>query len=222
MTRVAHVLYLHGFASSPASSKAVRFGRELAARGVGFSCPDFNDPAFETLTIARMLDQTRQALERVTEAGPVALIGSSLGAFVAVHAAAADRAGRVDRLILLAPALDLVGNPLHHLDARGIEVWRQSGWLRVFHHAYGEERDLHFALWEDVQRYDALSLDVALPMLVYQGRQDESVSPAMVEAWARGRPNVELHLVNDGHQLTESMEEIWRRSAEFLGVAPGH
>jgi hypothetical protein len=40
----------------------------------------------------------------------------------------------------------------------------------------------------------------------------------MVEAWARGRPNVELHMVDDGHQLTESMEEIWENSAEFLGI----
>jgi pimeloyl-ACP methyl ester carboxylesterase len=218
MTRVAHVLYLHGFASSPASSKAARFARELAARGVGYACPDFNEPAFETLTITRMLDQTQQAIDAVSAPGPVALIGSSLGAFVALHAAARDRRGRVDRLILLAPALDLVGNPLQHLDEHGIGEWRRTGRLRLFHHAYGEERDLHFALWDDVVRYDALSLNVAVPMLVYQGRQDGSVSAAMVEAWARGRPNVELHMVDDGHQLTESMEEIWENSAEFLGI----
>ncbi len=56
VTPVAHVLYLHGFASSPASSKAQRFEQELAVHGVGFSCPDFNQPAFETLTVTRMLD----------------------------------------------------------------------------------------------------------------------------------------------------------------------
>jgi hypothetical protein len=221
MTRVGHVLYLHGFASSPASSKATRFQRELAAHGVGFSCPDFNEPSFETLTITRMLDQTQQALDAVSAPGPVAVVGSSLGAFVAVHAAARDRRGRVDRLILLAPALDLVGNPLQNLDEPGINRWRTTGRLRVFHHAYGQERDLHFALWEDVLRYDALGLNVAVPMLVYQGRKDESVSPAMVEQWARGRPNVELHLVDDGHQLTGSMEEIWRNSERFLGL-PGN
>jgi pimeloyl-ACP methyl ester carboxylesterase len=247
MTRVAHVIYLHGFASSPASSKAARFARELAALGVGYSCPDFNEPAFETLTITRMLDQTQQAIDAVTAPGPVALIGSSLGAFVALHAAARDRRGRIDRLILLAPALDFGQDRLRQLadslarDRRGasgpherarlagcrgprqseIDDWRRTGRLRVFHHAYGEERDLHFALWEDVGRYDALSLNVAVPMLVYQGRQDESVSPAMVEAWARGRPNVELHMVDDEHQLSASLEEIWRDSERFLGLGGG-
>ena len=218
MTRVAHLLYLHGFASSPASAKAMRFQRELAAHGIGFGCPDFNEPSFETLTITRMLDQTQQALDAVPMPGPVALVGSSLGAFIAVHAAARDRGRRVDRLILLAPALDLVGNPLQHLDERGLDQWRRTGRLRVFHHAYGEERDLRFALWEDVLRYDAWSLNVPVPILVYQGRQDESVSPAMVEAWARGRPNVELHMVDDGHQLSASMEAIWRSSERFLGL----
>ena len=88
VTPVAHVLYLHGFASSPASSKARRFERELAVHGVGFSCPDFNQPAFETLTVTRMLAETRRALE-AARGRPVAVIGSSLGAFVAVHAAEA-------------------------------------------------------------------------------------------------------------------------------------
>jgi pimeloyl-ACP methyl ester carboxylesterase len=221
MTRVGHVIYLHGFASSPASSKAVRFERELTTRGVGFSCPDFNEPAFQTLTITRMLDQTRLAIDSVNARGPVALIGSSLGAFVAVHAAALDPGHRVDRLILLAPALDLIGNPLRRLDDAGIEEWRRGGRLQVFHHTYGEDRDLNYAFWEDVGRYDALSLDVPLPMVVYQGRQDDSVSPATVEHWARLRPNVELHMVDDDHQLTASMDEIWRNSARFLGIQSG-
>jgi len=221
MTRVGHVLYLHGFASSPASSKATRFQRELAAHGVGFSCPDFNEPSFETLTITRMLDQTQQALDGVSAPGPVAVIGSSLGAFVAVHAAARDRRGNVDRLILLAPALDFGGNRMRQLGEHGIDEWRRTGRLRVFHHGAGEEREIGYALYEDAARYDALTLEVPLPMLVYQGRKDESVSPAMVEQWARGRPNVELHLVDDGHQLTGSMEEIWRNSERFLGL-PGN
>ncbi len=59
MLPVRHAIYLHGFASSPQSSKATRFAAELAKRGVGYSCPDFNQPSFETLTVTRMLDQTR-------------------------------------------------------------------------------------------------------------------------------------------------------------------
>src|SRR4030095_1948456 len=216
MAAVRHVIYLHGFASSPASSKAQRFARELAARGVGYSCPDLNEPSFETLTITRMLDQTRAVVERAE--APVALVGSSLGAFVAVHAAKWDRTGKIDRLVLLAPALDFGGNRLRQLGEYGIEEWRRRGKLEVFHYAFNEPRDVGFALYEDAARYDAITLQLRQPALVFQGRQDASVDPRMVEEWAKRRPNVTLRLMNDDHQLTASIEEIWAESAEFFGV----
>src|SRR5580765_2944902 len=201
------VIYLHGFASSPGSSKAGRFARELAARQVAFACPNFNEPAFETLTITRMLEQTREEIERAS--GPVALVGSSLGAFVALHAADRDTTGKVVRLILMAPALDFGGNRLRQLGEHGIAEWRERGYIRMFHYAYGEPRDIGFALYEDAARYDALALTVAKPTLVFQGRHDASVNPDMVEQWAKGQPNVTLRMLDDDHQLTASIEIVW-------------
>ena len=214
---VRHVVYLHGFASSPESSKALRFKRELTARGVGFSCPDFNEPEFETLTTTRMLGQVREALAQIPQ-GPVALVGSSLGAFVAVHAAARDTAGLIDRLILLAPALDFGGNRLRQLGPNGIEEWRRTGRLQVFHYGAGVERHVGFGLYEDAAGYDAITLPTTLPTLVFQGDQDTSVDPDMVRQWAHGRAQVDLRMLSDGHQLTDSMDLIWRESAPFLGL----
>lgn len=216
--RVGHVVYLHGFASSPASSKAQRFARELGARSVGFSCPDLNQPAFETLTVTRMLGQARTAIA-AAPAAPVALVGSSLGAFVAVHAAAHDTTGRVDRLILLAPALDFGGNRLRQLGDSGIDEWRRAGSLRVFHYALGEPRDVGFALYTDAAQYDALAVELNLPVLAVQGTRDASVDPDTVRRWAAGRPGVDLRLVDDEHQLAASMDDIWRLSETFLGLA---
>ena len=216
MSRVASAVYLHGFASSPASSKATRFGRELSGLGVKFACPDLNEPDFSTLTVTRMLGQARAAIE--PSPGPVALIGSSLGAFVALHAAAADNSRKVDRLVLMAPALDFGGNRLRQLGEVGIEEWRRSGTLRVHHFASGEMRDVGFALYEDAARYDALTLNLTLPILAFQGRQDASVDPSMVERWASTRPNVTLHMLDDDHQLTKSVDAIWNTASAFLGL----
>ncbi len=216
-TPVRHVVYLHGFASSPGSSKSMRFRRELEARGVGFSGPDFNQPEFETLTTTRMLGQVRDALSEIKE-GPVALVGSSLGAFVSVHAAARDTTGYIDRLILLAPALDFGGNRLRQLGPTGLEDWRRSGMLRVFHYGAGVERQVRYALYEDAAGYDAITLPTTLPTLVFQGEQDTSVDPAMVQEWAVGRPLVDLRMLPDGHQLTDSLDLIWNESAPFLGL----
>ncbi len=148
----------------------------------------------------------------------MALIGSSLGAFVAVHAAAADRTGRVDRLILLAPALDFGGNRLKQLGPHGIDEWRQSGKLTLVHYAYGEPRDVGFALYTDAAAYDAHAVAIALPVLAVQGRHDELVDATMVERWAAARPTVDLRVVDDGHQLADSMPLIWRESEGFLGL----
>ncbi len=218
VTPVRHVVYLHGFASSPESSKALRFRRELEALGIGVSCPDFNQPAFETLTTTRMLGQVQEALAEVGE-GPIALVGSSLGAFVAVHVAARETKAPIDRLILLAPALDFGGNRLRQLGPAGIEDWRRSGALRVFHYGAGVEREIGFELYEDAAQYDALTLPTLLPALVFQGDEDTSVDPAMVQRWAEGRTLVDLRLLSDDHQLTSSMDLIWRESAPFLGLA---
>jgi hypothetical protein len=215
--KVAHVVYLHGFSSSPASSKATRFGAELARAGVGFSCPDLNLPSFETLTITRMLDQTRDLLAGIPR-GPIALVGSSLGAFIALHAAARDTTGRVDRLILLAPALDFGGNRLRQLGEHGIDEWRRRGRLTVFHYGLNRRAEVGFELYEDAARYDAHDVAVRWPTLVYQGSRDDAVDPAMVTRWAGGHPSVELHVVDDDHQLTASIEPIWARSAAFLGL----
>jgi pimeloyl-ACP methyl ester carboxylesterase len=216
---VRHVVYLHGFASSPHSSKATRISAELATLGVGYTCPDFNEPAFETLTVSRMLAQTADAIA-AAGSGPVALVGSSLGAFVAVHASAQDRTGKVDRLVLLAPAFDFGGNRLRQLGEHGIDTWRAKGTLEVFHYAWNEPRSVGFALYEDAARYDAFALGEPKPTLIVQGRRDASVDPASVEAWAAARSTVDLRMVDDEHQLTASMEMIWAETAMFLGLRP--
>lgn len=215
VTPVGQVIYLHGFASSPASSKAAWFRRVLAERGVGYSCPDLNEPAFETLTVTRMVAQAKEAIAGAG-ADPVALVGSSLGAFVAVHAAATSH--RVDRLILLAPALDFGGNRLRQFGPHGIEDWRRHGSIEVHHHGYGGLRRIGFDLYDDAARYDAFALPSRIPTLVFQGLRDASVDPGMVKRWADSRPNVTLRLLDDEHQLTASMAVIWQESEAFLGL----
>ena len=105
------IVYLHGFASSPRSSKASFFAQRAASAGWAYTCPDLNLPDFTSLTVSRMIGAAEQAIASCGNT-PVALVGSSLGAFVAVHAAARrlarGTAAPVDRLVLLAPALNLV------------------------------------------------------------------------------------------------------------------
>ena len=204
------MIYLHGFASSAGSSKATYLGGRLAERGVEFHAPDLNLPHFSTLTVTRMLEQTRRVMD--TAAGPVTLIGSSLGGFVAVNAAAAWPE-RVKNLVLMAPALDFNASGLSGPGGASLADWKRAGSLNVFHYAFGRVMPIHYELYEDARRYDAMNADLKMPVMVFQGRRDTAVNPTTVEAWARRRPNVELHMLDDDHQLTASLPYIWEKLA---------
>jgi len=207
------VVYLHGFASSVHSSKATYLGDRLRARGVDVRVPDLNLPDFSTLTVTRMLERTRELMDEAR--APVTLIGSSLGGYVAVNATA-RWPDSVARLILLAPALDFSEQGLGAPNGASVADWERDGHVTVFHFGYGRVMPIGYALYEDARRYDAMRARVEIPSLVFQGRRDAVVSPSTVERWAAARPNVELHLLDDDHQLANSLGYIWQVSERFL------
>ena len=210
------VIYLHGFASSSKSTKASFLAERLRACGITLGCPDFNQPSFATLTMTRMLEQ----LENVLPPPParVTFVGSSLGGTLAVLAA--GRFGeRIDRLVLLAPAVMFAKEGHHLLPSSRIEEWRRKGELPFFHYAENAERPLRFAFYEDSLRYNAFDTVFPQPALIFQGQRDESVNPAMVEAFASARPNARLIRLDDDHQLTASLPIIWEETSRFLGLA---
>lgn len=214
-----HVLYLHGFASSPASSKAGLFRERLAAHGRELHCPDLNGTDFSTLTTTRMVAQVGATVAGLPP-GPVVLIGSSLGAFVALHVAEAATAGPhpVERLVLLAPALDFGRRPVGDLGAEGMARWRDEGWWETTHHASGERCRVHYELFRDAQRYDSFAVRRTLPMLILQGSRDDVVDPAMVARFAAARPHVRLIVLDDDHRLAAAPEALWSAVAPFLGL----
>jgi pimeloyl-ACP methyl ester carboxylesterase len=220
---VVHVFYLHGFASSPQSGKAAYLRERLEAAGLRLHVPDFNRPDFSTLTVSRMLAQVDDAI-RLLEPGPVALIGSSLGGFVAIHAAARQAPGGahpIAKLVLLAPAVDFCSGRDGWLSAEELDEWRRTNRRDVLHHADGRSYPLRYQLYEDGRRYDAFAACVTVPTLVFQGLRDSIVRPASVQDWAAARGNVLLRMLDDDHQLQLRLDVIWRETARFLGLAVG-
>jgi pimeloyl-ACP methyl ester carboxylesterase len=198
------IVYLHGFASSPDSTKARYFDEQLRRHGRSLICPDLNQPDFETLTMSRMLGQLAALLDGL--GAPATLIGSSLGGTLAVLAAA--RLGpRVERLVLMAPAV-MFAKPGHHLlPPERIETWRREGALPFFHYGANEERRLDFSFYEDSLQHDA-----------FQGLRDAAVDYRTVEQFARDRSNVTLSLLDDDHQLAASLPRMWLDIEPFLGL----
>jgi pimeloyl-ACP methyl ester carboxylesterase len=213
------LFYLHGFASSAKSTKAAYLGERFRLHGATLHCPDFNQPDFATLTLTRMLDQLDRSMAAVT--APATLIGSSLGGTLAILAAATFGA-RVDRLVLLAPAVMFAKkgrlNSHEWLAPERLDQWRRLGRLPFFHYGDNIERMLNFAFYQDSFRYNPFDATFQQPTQIFQGIQDASVDPRTVEAFARERPNVTLSLLEDDHSLTKSLPRIWDGVSAFLEV----
>ena len=163
-----------------------------------------------------MLDQLDRQLP---SAGgpPVTLIGSSLGGTLAILAAARVPS-RVERLVLLAPAV-MFAKPGHHLlPPERIDEWRRRGSLPFFHYAANEQLELDYAFYEDSLRYDAFNAVVPQPTLIFQGLRDASVDHRTVEQFANARPNVTLSLLDDDHQLIASLPRMWNDIQPFMGL----
>ena len=212
-----NVIYLHGFASSPESSKAIRIAEALRPLDVSTHIPDLNAPSFRDITVTRMIEQVRAAAQGSSPAdaaSPVVLIGSSLGAFVAVNAAAGD--ARVKGLVLLAPALDFGADEHGKIGDVTIADWKAAGVCEVFHYARGRAEHLDYTLYEDARRYDAFGVALDVPVLVFQGTRDTVVNPAVVRRWCEGRPNVTLVELDDDHQLQGSIDRICDETSGFV------
>ena len=209
------VFYLHGFASSAKSTKAGYFAERLGELGIGLETPDFNEPDFATMTMTRMVDQLGAALSHVNHRA--VLIGSSLGGTLAVLGAARF-APKIERLVLLAPAV-MFAKPGHHLlPPERIDEWQRRGSLPFFHYAYEQERMLSYSFFEDSLEHDAFNAHFTQPTLIFQGLRDGSVNYRTVEAFARERANVTLSLIDDDHQLIATLPRIWEGVADFMGL----
>lgn len=209
-----HFIYLHGFASSPRSKKAVFFSERLTRLGRAVDVLDLEEGDFQGLTITRQLAVVRRAIARTS--GELALIGSSLGGYLALLASAEEP--RVRQLMLMAPAVDMRTQWTVRYGAEKLASWKAAGAAPTFHHAHGEERLIGYALYEDLGRYEPAP-PARIPTLAFMGRRDETVAPSAVERWASQNASVRLHWLDSGHELLDQLETMWSETAAFFGVA---
>jgi len=196
------VLYLHGFASSPASKKASFFRERIPSLEV----PDLAAGDFENLTISGQLE----LIEDLARGERVALIGSSLGGYLAALYAA--RHAEVAKLVLMAPAF---GFARRWAAAPEVENWRKTGFLDVYHYGEKRNRRLSYAFIEDALGYED-SPDFKQPALIFHGIRDDVVPARFSSEFAASHPNARLHLLDSDHELLDVLEAIWQASRRFL------
>ena len=204
MTRI---LYLHGFASSPASSKARYFAERLEAAGARVTVPDLAPAGIARLTITSQL----QLVEQIAAGEPVALIGSSLGGYVAALYAA--RHAEVTRLVLLAPAFGIAQRWFERPRVLGEEFFRRTGWMDPFH--YGGGYAPAFALLDDGTQYQEYP-NFRQPALIFHGAHDDVVPVELSQRFVVDHPNAKLEIVDSDHRMLNVLDSIGPRATELL------
>ncbi|MCU1337068.1 MAG: hypothetical protein JWO19_2649 [Bryobacterales bacterium] len=206
------VVYLHGFASSPLSSKAQFFRRKFAERGIQVEIPQLDEGRFEDLTITGQLG----VIERAVGEQRAILMGSSLGGYLAALYAA-RHPSQIERLVLLAPAFQFSRRWRERYSKEDWERWQHEGSAPVFHYGEGRERRLNYHFVEDAAQYED-EPEFAQPALIFHGLRDNVVPAAISTAYAARHPGVRLVLMESGHELTDVVEPMWAYISNFLAV----
>lgn len=210
------LLYLHGLASSPKGRKAELLAKRFGPEGFRIVAPDLNVPSFERLRFEAIVEEAVRAEE---DCKPDVVIGSSLGALVALSLA--RRAGAASPpLVLVAPALAF--------GDRWTRKLAEEERIELFHFGEGKPLPIHREFFEGMASVAVEDDPPPVPVSVVMGTADESIPFDQVEAtWKRWEASGKLpagsrfHRVDGGdHGLVEHGDAIEAAIRERLTRVP--
>lgn len=216
------IAFLPGYASDMEGAKAQAIDAFCATRGLGCLRLDYSGTGssggeFKDGTLTRWLEEVLAAIDLLTE-GPLILAGSSMGGWLALHAAL-KRKDRVKGLLGIAAAPDFT-----HWGYSGEEkeALVRDGKLEK-PNPYGPEPALTWrGFWESGQLNLLLynPIDLAIPIRLVHGERDQEVPlgvPIKLMEDLRSA-DVQLRVIkNAGHRLSEP-HEIHAILIELLGL----
>ncbi|MBE9554783.1 MAG: alpha/beta hydrolase [Proteobacteria bacterium] len=175
------VMFCGGFRSNMAGTKALALEAHCAAAGRACTRFDYrghgeSDGAFTDGTIGGWLDDSLAVLDQVAR-GPVVLVGSSMGAWIALLAAR-SRPDRIKGMVLVAPAVDfteaLIWERLPTADRATLE--RDGVWLRKSDYVDDPDR-ITLRLIEEGRNHLLFGQPIPFdgPVRILHGMEDETV-----------------------------------------------
>ncbi len=208
------LVFLPGFMSDMTGEKATMLAGHASALGCATLRLDYSGHGasagqFIAGTIGRWTEDALFLIDRLTE-GPLLLVGSSMGGWIALLAAVA-RPERLAALVGIAAAPDFTETLLWpSLSQEGRDTIMRDGMLRV-PSAYGGEQVFTRDLIEDGRRHLLMGtpIPIACPVRLLHGQRDEAVpwQTALHLAERLESPDVQTTLVKDAeHRLSRPQD----------------
>lgn len=209
------VVFCSGFRSDMTGTKAAALAAACAAAGRSYVRFDYfghgqSTGEFADGTIGRWTADALAAIDELT-AGPLVLVGSSMGGWIALLAALA-RPDRVKGLVLVAPAPDFTEGFWNGLTPAAQAYLRKTGRVDLPSQYSGEPTPMTLKLIEDGRDHLLLHKPVpfAGPVRILQGMQDPDVPWAhavKVMEQLQGA-DVRLTLFKTGDHRLSKLDEI--------------
>jgi pimeloyl-ACP methyl ester carboxylesterase len=224
------VVWLGGFHSDMTGTKAQVLADQAQATGGAYLRFDYfghgeSDGAFRDGTISRWREDALAVIDELTE-GPLVLVGSSMGGWLACLAAIA-RPERVKAMVLIAPAPDFTEKLMEPelSDEAKAAIAKDGFWTRPSEYDDGGYA-ITRQLLEDGARWSILPgpVPIEVPVRVLQGGVDPDVpwTHALELANAIKSDDVVFTLIKDGdHRLSrpQDLERLVAAVAEARGLA---
>ena len=212
--RTPTLVFLPGFMSDMTGEKATMLAAHAADRGQACLRLDYSGHGasagqFIAGTIGQWAQDVLFLIDSLTE-GPITLVGSSMGGWIALLTAIA-RGNRITALIGIAAAPDFTETMMWAgMDAPTRATLIQDGLLRI-PSAYGGEQIITRALIEDGRTHCLLGapIPITCPVRLLQGQQDPDVpwQTALTLAEKLQSPDVQVILVKDAnHRLSRPQD----------------
>jgi pimeloyl-ACP methyl ester carboxylesterase len=220
-------VWLGGFKSDMAGAKAQRLAEWAHARNQAFVRFDYSGHGrsggrFQDQTVSDWLDDTLAVLDAHSQ-GPLVLVGSSMGGWIALLAAR-RRPQRIKGLLLIAPAADFTEALLWtSLAPEARRQIMETGLLQQPSAYDAEPYVITRALIEDGRRHLIMGGPIVFdgPVRILQGARDPDVPHQHARALAGliRAPDVRFDLIADGDHRLSRPQDLERLSAAATELA---
>jgi pimeloyl-ACP methyl ester carboxylesterase len=190
-----------------------RTGEWCQEQGWGFCCYDvrgFGDSegAFTDYTLSDWMEDARTVLRTIVSGPPVTIVGNSLGGWIAWFMA--QEFEQVKRLILIAPAFNMMGVRARAISDERRHDWPSAGWMSWDDDPAHKDWPLSWKWVEESEAHWKASFDRFrhVKTTILRGLQDTVILPSgskeFVEQLLSRDPvfPVELDLIPGDHRLS--------------------